>query len=117
MSEELKQRSMSDKLLIDRKLLERLQERLDPHTDARDWGMVCDAFRAQLPSKGGWLSTAWLYEQKGYCPSPRRDYLGRIVFDRWYRPLGAMARYVTTTSLRGYRAHPCATTQRDQTTP
>lgn len=34
-------------LLIDRKLLERLQERLDPHLDARDWGMVCDAFRAQ----------------------------------------------------------------------
>lgn len=36
-----------NELLIDRKLLERLQERLDPHLDARDWGMVCDAFRAQ----------------------------------------------------------------------
>jgi hypothetical protein len=34
-------------LLIDRKLLERLQERLDPHRDAVDWGMVCDAFHAQ----------------------------------------------------------------------
>lgn len=44
---------MSDKLLIDRKLLERLQERLDPHVDARDWGMVCDAFRTQQSSQGG----------------------------------------------------------------
>ena len=35
------------KVFIDRKLLERLQERLDPHRDAVDWGMVCDAFRAQ----------------------------------------------------------------------
>lgn len=53
MAEELKQRSMSDKLLIDRKLLERLQERLDPHLDARDWGMLCDAFRAQVPNQAG----------------------------------------------------------------
>ena len=27
---------------VPRELLERLRERLDPHMDARDWGMVCD---------------------------------------------------------------------------
>ena len=34
------------KVLIDRELLERVQERLDPHRDAVLWGEVCDTFRA-----------------------------------------------------------------------
>lgn len=41
------------KVLTDRKLLERLQERLDPHRDAVDWGMLCDTLRIQLASTGG----------------------------------------------------------------
>ena len=32
------------KVLIDRELLERVQERLDPHRDAVLWGAVCDTF-------------------------------------------------------------------------
>lgn len=32
------------KVLIDRALLERVQERLDPHRDAVLWGAVCDTF-------------------------------------------------------------------------
>ena len=34
------------KVLIDRELLERVQERLDPHRDAVLWGDVCDTFRS-----------------------------------------------------------------------
>lgn len=34
------------KVLIDRALLERVQERLDPHRDAVLWGDVCDTFRS-----------------------------------------------------------------------
>lgn len=32
----------ADEVSACRKLLGRLQERLDPHIDARDWGMICD---------------------------------------------------------------------------
>lgn len=32
----------ADEVSVGRALLGRLQERLDPHLDARDWGMICD---------------------------------------------------------------------------
>lgn len=40
----LKKEHTMSKVLIDRALLERVQERLDPHRDAVLWGAVCDTF-------------------------------------------------------------------------
>ncbi|GEM_PF-1742625 len=39
------------KVLVDRELLERLQERLDPHRDAAAWGALCDALRRAQPTE------------------------------------------------------------------
>jgi len=39
------------KVLVDRELLERLQERLDPHRDAVLWGNVYDALRRAQPAE------------------------------------------------------------------
>jgi hypothetical protein len=39
------------KVLVDRELLELLQERLDPHRDAATWGALCDALRRAQPAE------------------------------------------------------------------
>ncbi|GEM_PF-3537604 len=41
------------KVLVDRELLELLQERLDPHRDAAAWGALCDALRRAQPAAEG----------------------------------------------------------------
>lgn len=46
-----------------RGLLARLQDRLDPHIDARDWGMLCDLLAAQPEPQGVELEVvAWRIE-------------------------------------------------------
>lgn len=39
------------KVLVDRELLDQLQEKLDPHRDAVLWGEVCDAIRRAQPAE------------------------------------------------------------------
>ncbi len=48
------------KVLVDRELLEQLQEKLDPHRDAVLWGDVCDALRRAQPAEAEGVSSARL---------------------------------------------------------
>ena len=48
------------KVLVDRELLELLQERLDPHRDAAAWGALCDALRRAQPAEAEEVSNARL---------------------------------------------------------
>lgn len=48
------------KVLVDRELLEQLQENLDPHRDAVLWGEVCDALRRATPAEAEGVSNARL---------------------------------------------------------
>lgn len=50
------------KVLIDRALLERIQERLDPHRDAVLWGAVCDTFHTAPSSTPAMPVKAYYYE-------------------------------------------------------
>lgn len=47
-------------VLVDRELLERLQEKLDPHRDAVLWGEVCNALRRAQPAEAEGVSNARL---------------------------------------------------------
>ena len=85
------------KVFIDRALLERVQERLDPHRDAVLWGAVCDTFHAApsgtpaMPVKayyheapneyGGFNKSVGLEVRKGFADAPlvlESDALARI---------------------------------------
>jgi hypothetical protein len=50
------------KVLIDRELLERVQERLDPHRDAVLWGAVCDTFHTAPSGTPAMPVKAYYYE-------------------------------------------------------
>lgn len=51
------------KVLVDRELLEQLQEKLDPHRDAVLWGTVYDVIRRAQPAEADGPSFAEVLEQ------------------------------------------------------
>ena len=55
------------KVLIDRELLERVQERLDPHRDAVLWGDVCDTFRSAPSGTPAMPVKAYYHEAPNEC--------------------------------------------------
>ena len=63
------------KVLIDRALLERVQERLDPHRDAVLWGDVCDTFRS-APSGTPAMPVKAYYHESGNLDGIRTRSVG-----------------------------------------
>ena len=63
------------KVLIDRALLERVQERLDPHRDAVLWGAVCDTFHT-APSGTPAMPVKAYYHESGNLEGVRTRSVG-----------------------------------------
>jgi hypothetical protein len=80
---------------VPRKLLERLQERLDPHIDARDWGLICDLLAQPSEPQGGEEVghvpdsefvdefMTWWEKHGQFCRAGGGDYERTFAFQAW----------------------------------